>query len=141
MNIFTECFKSGSLNAEFQVEYFKYYISYRNSILAYSFFSSKWEFNGLLYNKIQTKNITKCSQPILVFFMSFTVVQVAFFFFFSKDSLNSCCCCSESILLVPCLSILSPLDKKSVLSLFFTLEHLPAQSRIYFVCFFAKLSW
>lgn len=62
------------------------------------------------------------------------------FFFFSKDSLNSCCCCSESILLVPCLSILSPLDKKSVLSLFFTLEHLPAQSRIYFVCFFAKLS-
>lgn len=129
MNIFTEWFESGSLNAEFQVEYFKYYVSYGNSMLAYSFF--------FLLNE---SSIDYC---IIKYKQKIPLSCCRWNFFFSRDSSNSCCCCSESwtILLVPCLSILSPLDKKSVLPLFFTLQHLIAQSRIHFVYFFAKLSW
>lgn len=80
MNIFTEWFKSGSLNAEFQVEYFKYYISYRNIILAYSFFFLLNK-NSIDYSiiKYKQKIPPSCSWPILAFFMLFTVLQVEFF--------------------------------------------------------------
>ena len=77
MNIFTEWFKTGSLNAEFQVEY---YISYRNIILAYSFFFLLNK-NSIDYSiiKYKQKIPPSCSWPILAFFMLFTVLQVEFF--------------------------------------------------------------